>query len=399
MMKQILMMSPYLLYPVTFGGQSRMLSVVQLLEASGSKIDFFMFNSPPKDGEICLETIQMQHPSSSIFLAEPDRSHYQDYFEKVLPHVTVPDPVLRFCSQQTQDHLATVLSEQTYDLIVMEHSYFGSLISFIRERSEARIILDLHNIEARFYESTWQAQDDFFEKMKQYLNWKRMDTYERETYPLYDHCFALSTIEMDMFKEMAPKVGVSFIPTGIETSSVIPSDYRGQSILFTGDMGYLPNIQGISWFADRIWPQIRDQADRLLIVGRNPSPELVNQYAHDDRIVFLGFQKDLTPYIHESRAFIVPIFSGAGARIKLLTGWATSLPMISTTFGAEGIQYKANENILIADDKESYIYEIKRVLSDVEYAHRIGSSGREWVWNNYDNQVLSSKVTAVIGKL
>jgi glycosyltransferase involved in cell wall biosynthesis len=398
-MNRILIISPYLLYPVTFGGQSRLHSIVKLLESSDSVVDFFMFNSPPKDVEECAITIKRVHPASQVFLAEPDRSQYQDYFDKVLPHVTVPDPVLRFCSKSTQELLTKVLLEHKYDLIVMAHSYFGSLIPLIREKSNAKIILDLHNIEARFFESTWETQDNFFEKMKLYLNWKRMDSYERKTFPLYDHCFALSTVEMDIFKKIAPDVDTSFIPTGMDVSTVPPSEYRGKSILFTGDMGYHPNIEGVTWFIDKVWPRVRAQADRLLVVGRNPAAELISRYSSDNKIVFLGFQKELTPYIHESRAFIVPIFSGAGARIKLLTGWATSLPMISTTFGAEGIHYKNNENIIISDDEESFISDIERVLSDKAYAKRIGVSGREWVENKYDNNVLSKLVASVINEL
>lgn len=398
-MKRILIVTPYLLYPVTFGGQSRVHSIVQLLEASDSCIDFFMFNSPPKDAEDCVATIRLQHPASRCYLAEPDRSYYEDYTENVMPYVAVPDPVLRFCSSQTQERMAEVLSDQAYDIIIMEHSYFGSLIPYIRERSKAKIILDLHNIEARYYDSTWETQNDFFEKMKNYLNWKRMEKYERETFPLYDHCLALSTIEMNLFKQIAPNVDVSFIPTGINATSIIPSRFEGKSLLFTGDMSYLPNIEGIEWFIQKVWPKVRDQADRLLIVGRNPGEDLVKKYAADTEIVFLGWQKDLTPFIHESRAFIVPIFSGAGARIKLLTGWASALPMISTTFGAEGINYVDQKNILIADNEDCFEREIARLLHEEAIARTIGQSGRNWVENNYDHRVLSSKISAVLEQL
>ncbi len=47
---------------------------------------------------------------------------------------------------------------------------------------------------------------------------------------------------------------------------------------------------------------------------------------------------------------IVPLLSAGGMRIKIIEGMALGRVIISTTIGAEGIDYKDGQNILIANN-------------------------------------------------
>ncbi len=64
----------------------------------------------------------------------------------------------------------------------------------------------------------------------------------------------------------------------------------------------------------------------------------------------LGYVEDLTELIAQSAVFIVPLHAGGGMRVKIVDAWSWGIPIVSTTIGAEGLDYVAGEHLLIADD-------------------------------------------------
>ena len=93
---------------------------------------------------------------------------------------------------------------------------------------------------------------------------------------------------------------------------------------------------------------------------------------------------DLQPYLSETAAFIVPLRSGAGMRVKILDAWNWGLPVVSTSVGADGIRAVHDDNILIADDAESFSSGILRILQDRKLSRRLSENGRSTVESLYD---------------
>ena len=71
-------------------------------------------------------------------------------------------------------------------------------------------------------------------------------------------------------------------------------------------------------------------------------------------------------------------------RVKILDAWCWGLPVVSTTLGAEGIQISPGENLLIADNEESFVEATTRVLQDQDLARRLSLNGRATVETLYD---------------
>lgn len=81
---------------------------------------------------------------------------------------------------------------------------------------------------------------------------------------------------------------------------------------------------------------------------------------------------------------MVPLFAAGGMRVKILDAWSWGLPIVSTTIGAEGIDYRDGENILIADEPEQFAAAICRLLTCPELAGMLRTNGRRWVEQHYD---------------
>ena len=49
-------------------------------------------------------------------------------------------------------------------------------------------------------------------------------------------------------------------------------DREAHTLVFTGVMNYRPNVDGVLWFVNRVWPRIRSRWSdaRFLVVGSSP---------------------------------------------------------------------------------------------------------------------------------
>mgnify|MGYP001091549445 FL=1 len=71
-------------------------------------------------------------------------------------------------------------------------------------------------------------------------------------------------------------------------------------------------------------------------------------------------------------------------RVKIVEAWRWGLPIVSTSLGAEGIEYVDGEHLLIADDPASFAAAVLRLLQDPALNKCLRGSGRRWVEQHYD---------------
>jgi glycosyltransferase involved in cell wall biosynthesis len=154
-------------------------------------------------------------------------------------------------------------------------------------------------------------------------------------------------------------------------------------ILFLGGMHWPPNAEGAVWFANDVLPLIRKELPqaRFVVIGKQP-PEALKTLG--EFVITPGYVENTNNYWAATRAFVVPLHAGGGMRVKILDAWARGIPVISTAIGAEGIEYIQGENILIADSSQEFARAVILVLTDKDFAWRLGCGGRITLENRYD---------------
>ncbi|MCB0252397.1 MAG: glycosyltransferase [Anaerolineae bacterium] len=195
------------------------------------------------------------------------------------------------------------------------------------------------------------------------------------------------------------------VPICVDPAAVQPIDRSSStdspvSILHLGTMFWPPNVAGVLWFAREvlplIWQRIPDA--RFVVAGKKP-PADVCALTTDPRIQVTGYVADPLPYLQAADVFVVPLFSGGGMRVKILDAWLWGLPIVSTPIGAEGIDLRDGENILIAGDARSFADATIRLLANRELNQQLRSNGRQWVEQTYAWQVVYRRVDAVYTQL
>jgi polysaccharide biosynthesis protein PslH len=162
-------------------------------------------------------------------------------------------------------------------------------------------------------------------------------------------------------------------------------------------MSYLPNHQGIAWFAEEVWPLIRRAAPgvELDVVGRGPPPN-VQALGEIDGITVHGGVPDMAPYFARSNAVVVPILTGAGIRVKIIEALAAGRATVSTPLGAEGLELEPGRHVLIADGAPAFADAVVRALGDDELRTRLGTEGRALAERRYDWRALGDDLERVL---
>jgi glycosyltransferase involved in cell wall biosynthesis len=185
-----------------------------------------------------------------------------------------------------------------------------------------------------------------------------------------------------------PRVAV--IQNSIGIPAEAPPLRATRQLVFLGAYTYAPNIAGAEFLITKVWPLVRAAApDAQLVIAGNRSDRIQN-FAHPPAGVrFVGFVDDLPRLYGDAQVVCCPIQSGGGTRIKIIEAAAHARPVVSTTIGAEGLQFQDEREILIADAPAQFARACIRLLEDLPLATRLGTMARERA------QALYSRASAI----
>jgi len=96
---------------------------------------------------------------------------------------------------------------------------------------------------------------------------------------------------------------------------------------------------------------------------------------------------------------IVPLWSGSGLRIKIIEGMSYGKAIVSTSIGAEGINYTHQKNILIADNPYDFIQSVIELLTKKDLCKNIQLEASKLALNQFDNLVVVSELVQFYKKL
>jgi glycosyltransferase involved in cell wall biosynthesis len=140
---------------------------------------------------------------------------------------------------------------------------------------------------------------------------------------------------------------------------------------FVGLLDYQPNLDGLRWFATKVWPRIRElEPDaEFHVIGHRwrPLPAVERQPG----VRMLGFVPDLSPHLAQLSVLVAPIRVGGGTRFKILEAFAHRIPMVSTAVGAEGIEARDGEHLLLRDAPAGFALAVVEAHRNRALRHRL----------------------------
>ena len=162
-------------------------------------------------------------------------------------------------------------------------------------------------------------------------------------------------------------------------------------MVFLGSMDWMPNIDGVTWFAREVLPLIHAKKPEytLAIAGRRPAAEVSRLAERDRRIRVTGTVSDVRPWLFGSSVSIVPLRIGGGTRLKIYESMAAGTPVVSTAVGAEGLEVSDNNNLYLADSPHDFADRCLRLLGDAGARERLARAAWEMVAKRHSWDVVA----------
>jgi len=156
----------------------------------------------------------------------------------------------------------------------------------------------------------------------------------------------------------------------------------GNCIVFSGVMNYFPNADAAVFLLDTILPLVRRVFRDLnvLIVGRDPLPELVNRAKRYSDVTVTGAVDDIRPYLGRADVFVAPLRFASGVQNKVLEAMSMEVPVVTTPVVAAGLCRDGVEpHVVIGKNAEEIAAGIVKLLADAGERARLSIEGRRFV--------------------
>jgi sugar transferase (PEP-CTERM/EpsH1 system associated) len=211
---------------------------------------------------------------------------------------------------------------------------------------------------------------------------KRVTAYERAVARRAAGGVVIAQLDRDSIGE--PRLAV--IPNGVDLESFRFHDGERDdaTLIFTGNMGYQPNVDAVTWFAAECWPALRARHPkvRFQIVGARPAPA-VTALERLPGITVTGQVESMVPYLHRATVAVCPIRCGSGMQNKLLEAMATGSPVVTTDFANRGIGALSGRDLAVGADAAQFTAAVSRLLDDPALRARQAKAARTWVETTY----------------
>lgn len=294
--------------------------------------------------------------------------------------------VSRFFSTDLDRKLMQLLEADDYDVVHLESLFMTPYISTIRKFSEAKIVLRSHNLEHLIWERLANSTANKAKRLYLKHLASKLKQYEERTINEVDGIAAISFEDTQRFKELNCKVPLITVQFGIDLDEYQPvSKALGDnlSLFHIGAMNWEPNKEAINWFMDEIWPDVKDKNVELHLAGRS-MPSYISDMQGGNLHVH-GEVDSAVDFMNSHDVMVVPLLSGSGMRIKIIEAMALGKPVLTTSVGAEGIDCKHEENILIVDSQEEFISQLNDLSKNPQKVESLGTNARELVETKYTN--------------
>jgi glycosyltransferase involved in cell wall biosynthesis len=229
------------------------------------------------------------------------------------------------------------------------------------------------------------------------LMWVKLGHYLRRLLPRFRACTVASERERRLVVDvLGHDRGIHVLPNG-----VIAREYAGaaaapepDTIIFTGALRYRPNYDGMRWFVAEVWPHVRRArpAARLRITGDHAGLPLPAAPG----VECTGFVDDIRPLLSAAWLAVAPIFAGGGTRLKILEAMAAGTPVVATAKGAEGIDARPGEDLLLADDAATFAAQVVALLGDGTLRARLSQAARSLVAERYDWERIGPRFESLV---
>lgn len=379
---KILMLTPYLPFPDSSGGQIRSYNLIKDLS---KKHDITLFSLIKDDSEkkyiselekYCKKVCVFKRSKSPWTLRNIFLTGFGPY----------PFLVIRNLSPIESGAVKNEITKVKYDLIHAETFYVMPHIP----NTEIPILLVEQTIEYLVYKHYVEGLKNPFLRMLLSIDVAKLRFWETSFWKKADGVVAVSDVDKAEMCRLVPNLDVGLVPNGVNLDffKVKTSwDSKTPRMLFVANFKWLQNVEAAKILLDDVFPLVfkHDPSVKAWIVGQHIPEEIKNRQSESILVDDLeeDNQEGIRRAYYEASVFVSPLKGPGGTRLKHFGAMAAKLPLITTTVGAEGLGAKDDKEVIVEDNPESIANAVLRVLSQPKLAASIAKNARDLVERKY----------------
>lgn len=391
---KILVLAPRPLWPEHDGGTVATARCVRGLASAGAELSLLSIKTE-KHNEALASAGSQPPPYLSAYRTVPVDTRIRP---AVLAYnflfSSEPYDLSRFRSAAYTERLREVLNNSHFDIIQCEGLSMALYLEEIKRNTDSPVILRAHNLEHKIRKM--MAADERSPIRKAYLInlSRRLLSAEKMAAADFDAVVPISEPDLKWFRETAEGKPVFLSETGAEEAVRLPEPPASSPrVGFLGSMNWHPNVEGIKWFMNNVWPCVLDKipSATLHIAGRGLQQNN-NGLPHGNNIVIEGETDSARDFIASNHVIIAPLFAGSGLRIKIIEAMSAGRPVIATPVAVEGLRADDGRELAVADDPESFCSSLCSLLLDPGRREAMGEAAVALVKQRYDNAANTARL-------
>ncbi|MDA0986944.1 MAG: glycosyltransferase [Bacteroidetes bacterium] len=299
-----------------------------------------------------------------------------------------PFQIKYYSSRKMKNLVNDIVNEEKPDVV---HTHLLRMAEYTKAIPHKKRILDITDASSLYLDRFQKQTKNIFIKI--FIKWEKNKMIKYENTILnYDKVLVCSSVDKNYLLNRIPNANIYITPNGIDLEVFKKSKTPKikNSIIFTGNMSYFPNMDAVEYFVKDIFPKILSVIGdaTFYIVGQNPSYKIKNLATSN--IIVTGFVKDIKSEYLKSEVAVSPIRFGAGTLNKILEPLSLGIPVVATSIGSEGFNLVNGKEIIITDNSQEMSDSIIKILKNKKYRDDLGTQAEKKVRKLYDWKKIST---------
>lgn len=288
-----------------------------------------------------------------------------------------------YLRSEMAEAIEKVVREEKINLI---HAHFLHMGQYMVKKKSVSLVFDPHNLEHVLWKRLSENLKNPIKKRFAEFQYQKLIHWQQIVAEVSDACVTLSDNDRNEYIRIAPYADITTVPNGVDLDfwSPIDSEVEPHSIIYFGNLSWLPQADAVIYFKEKIFPHILDKISnaKLYIVGQNP-PKSVYKLASDN-IVVTGFVEDIREYISRAEVVVMPLRIGAGTKHRIFQALAMKKSIVATSVAAEGIALEHGATAMLTDNPEKFASYVLELMKNKDLRQNIGEDGWKLVHDRYD---------------